>query len=218
MKKIGMPAWKTGENSFGATIPYLEFLSQFGEVVLLQPNSDYNDSLDMIVVPGGADTSPNNYAEIPNYRTGMADPFKEYFAYKMLPIYIEKGIPILGICLGAQQLNVIFGGKLHQHHDFEYSKERNEQIEKLKFNSTNVGLVTKYFKKVNVNNFKVNSLHHQAVVKLGEGLLCIATSEKYGNIEIFCTPNTNILGVQYHPEEINCTFVSNWINEKLENK
>lgn len=208
--RIGIPGWKTGENSFGCSIPYLEFISRFGEAVILQPNSKYDDTINLIVVPGGADTSPMMYNQPPNYRTGSNDPFKDHFAYNMLPKYIANNIPVLGICLGAQQLIALHGGKLVQHYNFDYTANRQERSEELTFvNTPNV-----LMNRINKNNYKVNSMHHQGIYNVPEHFDIIAKSKKFSNVEIFMSKDETILGVQYHPEEIFDELVINWMTHQ----
>ena len=69
MARIGLTAWKTGENSFGASISYMDYLKAFGDVDLLLPWSDINHHLDLIVLPGGPDVNPNRYGQIPDFFT-----------------------------------------------------------------------------------------------------------------------------------------------------
>jgi len=99
-KLIGIPGWSLGENSFGVQKAYLEYLSNFGQVEILTPNSNIRTDLDLVVLPGGADTMSYNYNQVPSFQNSMADPYKDYFAKVNLPQYINANIPIFGICLG----------------------------------------------------------------------------------------------------------------------
>jgi len=101
MKKIGLVAWKTGENSFGATVPYLEFFSQFGTVELIMPNeTEIRKDLDLMVLPGGPDVDPMRYLsedEGLSFQMGKQCPFRERFDTVLLPKYVEQRVPLFGI-------------------------------------------------------------------------------------------------------------------------
>ena len=115
MKKIGIVSWKLGDNSFGVTTPYLEWLDNFGKIKILDFAEDFEDTLDLLVIPGGPDIDPSRYNQKPHRQTGKPCPFREYFDEFVLPVYIDNNMPILGICRGMQTLAVHFGGSLHQH-------------------------------------------------------------------------------------------------------
>ena len=97
--KIGIPGWKIGENSFGCGVNHLDFISQFGDPKILFPQ-DTDDDIDALYLPGGPDVSPSSYGQFPGFYTGNSDVFREHFFQKNLKGYIEKGIPVVGICLG----------------------------------------------------------------------------------------------------------------------
>jgi len=204
MKKILIPGWSLGENAFGVTKQYLDYLSKFGQVEILTPRKGMVQG-DLLVLPGGADVNPNSYGQVPGFFTGSTDVFKQYFLDVNLAQYIDAGIPIFGICLGMQQLNVYFGGILAQHVPFEYSSSRTTLSEELVFTESKT------------TGVKVNSLHHQGVFEkgLGKGLIPLAFSKVYHNVEAFKHESLPIAGVQHHPEEIHDAFSSNIIYNLL---
>lgn len=200
MKKIGIVAWKTGENSFGTTLPYLEYFSNFGQVVMLMPGQAVDTTLDLLVLSGGKDVNTLRYGDVPHFRNSDPNPYLEWFDEIMLPQYIKLGMPIFGICRGFQTLNVTFGGTLTQHYVHTYStKSRQELVHELQ-----VMNVDHIFK----GKVKTNSIHHQCVFEEDLALDLIPTlkvCEKGMNskvIEGFVHQNLPIAGVQYHPEEI----------------
>lgn len=103
-KKIGIVGWNTGENSFGITKPYYDYLSQFGQVHILVPQKGIVEDLDLLVLPGGRDLNPLYYDEVPEVFCDNGDVLKEYFFKQNLPQYIASGTPIYGICLGFRYL------------------------------------------------------------------------------------------------------------------
>jgi putative glutamine amidotransferase len=203
MKKILIPGWSLGENAWGVTKPYLNFFSQFGQVEILTPRTGIVEG-DLLVLPGGADMNPRSYCDVPGFETGNTDVFKQYFYDVNLQQYITNKVPVFGICLGFQQLNVFFGGRLDQDYPFDYSSARtslSEEIVLLEGDTTT----------------KVNSLHHQGVweTNLGMGLKVLAKSKVYGNVEAFKHKELKVAGVQWHPEEIHDKLSIELINNLL---
>lgn len=212
-KKIGIVGWNVGENSFGVTKAYLAYLGYFGQVVVLTPHQDIMPDLDLLVLPGGKDISSFLYGKLPSYFNTDADLMKEFFFQHNLPQYIEAGIPIFGICLGMQQINVHFGGTLIQelgNHPTS-TESRDEIAHDLVFSEPWV----KRFDKT-----KVNSLHHQGVnpERLPDCLEIVARSKGKGveAVEIIRHRRLPIWGVQYHPEEIYDGAAAAIINKLLE--
>ena len=159
MKKIGIVGWKTGENSFGVSVPYINWLSNFGIVHILSPQKGIVEDLDLLVLPGGADIAPQSFGEVPGFHTSNTDVMKQYFFDNNLDKYLANNTPIFGICLGFQQLCVKFGGKLEQHYPFDYSsKGRHDKVDTLAFEQQMYDIVLKSSIPV---KYEVNSLHHQ---------------------------------------------------------
>lgn len=208
MKKIGIVAWGTGENSFGVTKPYLNFFSDFGMVEMINPFDDFNiRDLDLLVLPGGPDVNPVRYNTRPSVWTGKPCHFLEYFDTYVLPKYIAKGVPIFGICRGLQTLNVHFNGTLNQHINHEYStKSRQEEVHSV----YKPGLPKNKHSCIQ----KVNSLHHQSIKKLGQDLTILGVSDD-NHVEAIVHDTLPIAAVQWHPEEIYDDFSTKIINELL---
>lgn len=218
LKKIGIVAWATGDNSFGITKPYLDFFSKFGIVTLILPQqTEVIEDLDLLVLPGGKDVDPKRYGAVPEFFTGHSDVFLEHFDVNVLPKYIKNNTPIFGICRGLQTINVAFKGTLTQHlYNHPYSSERSDKTHIIVTNIDNIKCVS-YLKNVELpNTFKSNSLHHQAINKLGVGFVDIARTKSFGKfIEAIAHVEKPIIAVQYHPEEIRDDFSINLINYLL---
>jgi len=204
---IGIVTSKQG-SVHGITLPYFEYLSYFGDIVLINPLSDQiNTTLDLLVLPGGADVYSQRYGEKPSRYCGTPNIDLEWFDVNVLPRYINStNIPILGICRGAQTLRVHYGGGLSQHIEQETSPNRVELVDTLAVD------VTTQLARLIPNNYKVNSLHHQGWYTPTEGFETVAINAHHRNVEIMHNVNRNILAVQYHPEEIYCNVVTAWIN------
>jgi GMP synthase-like glutamine amidotransferase len=69
---------------------------------------------DLIIFTGGADVSPDLYWEASHPAT-MNDPWRDVHELGLMRLAIQKGIPILGICRGAQLATIVAGGTLIQH-------------------------------------------------------------------------------------------------------
>ncbi|MFW6225396.1 MAG: gamma-glutamyl-gamma-aminobutyrate hydrolase family protein [bacterium] len=206
MKKIGIVSWKIGDNSFGVTTPYLAWLEHFGQIRILDYREPFDGTLDMVVVPGGPDINPERYGQIPSRSTGKPCIHREYFDIHILPHYIANFVPIFGICRGHQAINIHFGGTLNQHMYHETSfKSRSELVHSIQYRINENGTTTIY-------TDKVNSLHHQTVGEIGDGLKVIARyvdNKNTFDVEGLVHRELPIASVQYHPEELMTNDLAN---------
>ena len=108
----------------------------------------------------------------------------------LIQCFVETGRPILGICRGMQALNVFFGGTLYQ--DIPGHREPDHDMV---HPTTADGPIAQLFG----TRPAVNSMHHQAVERLGGGLV-ICQRAADGIVEAIYHPALPILGVQWHPE------------------
>ncbi len=158
---------------------------------------------DGLLLPGGADVNPKMYGEEPIEQCGKPNELRDNAEVPMLKEFLKTGKPILGICRGFQLINVIFGGSLYQdikveqkckHMDF-FSRAKHIHAVKLAEN-------TRLYQVFKSNEIKVNSMHHQAVKTLGEGLIATAVSPD-GYTEAFELDGYGFcVAVQWHPEHM----------------
>lgn len=208
-KKIGIVAWKTGDNSIGITAPYYDFFSQFGAVQMISPSQDVLIDLDLLVLPGGSDINPVRYGQEPEIFTSNPDVCKEHFDVVKLPGYISNKIPVFGICRGMQAINLFFGGTLNQaaNHAFYSVESRGEKVHSVEiFDAAGIKCGP---------SFKVNSMHHQSIDKLGHGLVVLAKCKEDKTIEAIKHNELKIIGLQWHPEEYYCPFAAQIIKTIL---
>lgn len=212
-KTIGIPGYliSGSANHFGAGVNYLEWISKFGNPRIIMPWEEFVD-VDLLVLPGGLDLHPSNYGEVPRFQTSNTDVFKEFFFRQRLKTYIDKGIPVFGICLGMQQLAAYFGCKLKQdmlHH--AQSPDRWETAHNLFKIKDNKYIVDK--------SIAVNSHHHQCVpvATLSDKVepIYFSKDEEEFFVEAFKVKDMNIFGVQWHPEELYDKFTTETIKNLL---
>lgn len=196
---------------------YYSFAKFLGTVNLIDPREDEpENNIDLLILPGGEDVLSVRYNEPPSQMCGMPHMDFEYFDLAVLPKYIEQKVPIVGICRGLQTLNVIFGGSLHQHVYELTSSYRWEHVHDA------IDVKTK-------ERFGINSLHHQAINKLGNGfevtLLGQSKPDKKGKqeelqIEAIRHTELPIVAFQFHPEElfddIKSTEATTWVYNQIE--
>jgi putative glutamine amidotransferase len=166
--------------------------------------ADYARALDGLVLQGGADVSPSTYGETPLAPQWAGDRLRDVYEIELVHEFVEAGKPVLGICRGAQLVNVAFGGTLYQdiptqlagsqvHVTDAYEKHRHE----IRFEPGS-GLARLYR---GVQRPSVTSIHHQSVKALGRGLRVEAWSEPDGVVEaIRANGRGYVFAVQWHPE------------------
>jgi len=158
---------------------------------------------DGLLLPGGADVAPHLYGQVPSGKCGKPDSLRDTGELKMLEAFFPKGRPILCICRGAQLLNVYFGGTLHQDiKELQRCKHSDFQSRSKGCHTVSVSPGTKLSEIMKRNIISVNSMHHQAVDRPGNGLRLSARSED-GFIEaIEHISHPFCIGVQWHPEHM----------------
>ena len=155
-------------------------------------------SYDGLILGGGNDVHPRYYGQ----EIDGADDFDDARDEREMDLakaYIQARKPILGICRGGQLLNVAFGGTLIQH----LACTNEHKVEGEEWHSH--GVVAKpnsVFEKMYGKEFRVNSLHHQAVGEMGKGLKATLLAEGNEVVEGFEHENLPIFGVQWHPEKM----------------
>ncbi|MEU6733674.1 gamma-glutamyl-gamma-aminobutyrate hydrolase family protein [Streptomyces physcomitrii] len=149
--------------------------------------------LDGLVVAGGADVDPRRYGAEPGPRTGPPAPLRDAWELALIDAALAAGTPLLGICRGMQLLNVARGGTLVQHLDGHTGG-----LGVFAEHSVKPVPGTRYAQLV-PEQTAVPTYHHQAVDRLGAGLLPSAHAED-GTVEALELPGSWALGVQWHPE------------------
>lgn len=167
----------------------------------------YAAMVDGVLFSGGDDVDPATYGEEQIWGCGDVVPLRDDFEIQLLRTLVEKypEKPILGICRGAQVLNVGMGGTLYQ--DLRSQKDgciRHQQQQSSHYASHKVtvedgSLLHRIYGSTSV---KVNSFHHQAVKDLAPGMQLTALASD-GVVEGFEKPDhPYFVAVQWHPERL----------------
>ena len=160
-------------------------------------------SLDGLIVAGGADVDPRRYGQQAHEKTGAPREDRDAFEDALIRAALDVDLPFLGICRGAQMLNVTLGGDLIQHLPDEVGDER-YQLGAAQFNEIEVS-VEPGTKIAEVYGDELSATaplyHHQAIGEVAPGLVVTSRTED-GIIEAVERPDSTFcLAVQWHPEE-----------------
>lgn len=208
IKKIGIAGY---EEKCGN---YIQALTQAGASVRFLEDGDSGADLDGLVIPGGGDINPKIFGQ-PNLGSSEIDDALDEKQLWAVDTFVRTGRPVLGICRGMQVLNVYFGGTLIQHlKNWEFHTSPNQDL----IHATKA-LPGSWLEKLYGSDFFVNSRHHQAVGKLGKGLIPVQYAASgvpsfFGAppgddmgvmepvVEGFWHEGLPVYGIQWHPERM----------------
>lgn len=214
-KELGFP---------GKTLQYLEqsvahWIMSHGALAYMMPTisadleveraaisvREYVAAMDGLVLQGGADVCPECYGEQPHRPEWAGDRMRDLYEIELLWEFVIQGKPVLGICRGAQLINVACGGSLYQdiiaqnpganaHRDESLYDRFHHEID-LEPHTRLAALYPGHARG------RVNSIHHQAIRKLGDDLRVEARSSGDGIVEAIRWQGTGYMfGCQWHPE------------------
>lgn len=189
---------------------YADSLRHQGAIVTIVPISEPDDisvilsATDALVVAGGRDMNPHCYGQEPIPETQEPHDRLDISDLTLLRVARDMGLPTLGICRGMQVLNVMCGGTLNQdiagkrmHHPvlpitFDQRAEYRHMV--------TLDAHSWIAKTYNETRLETNSIHHQCIEDLGEGLEVVGRADD-GTIEaIESKTDWFAMGVQWHPE------------------
>ena len=162
------------------------------------------DRLDGLLLSGGVDVDPALYGRPRHPKLGRVDRERDDFELALTRHALRRDLPMLAICRGQQVLNVATGGTLIQDIPSELEgavthaapgrrTRRSHPVE--------VASGSRLREILGPGPFSVNSFHHQAIDRLGEGLSVTGRCPEDGVIEaVEMKDRSFVLGVQWHPE------------------
>src|SRR5579883_42774 len=157
------------------------------------------EALDALLLTGGTDINPARYGRPPAPETEPPDDERDVLETKLLREAFDLGLPVLAICRGMQLFNVVHGGTLIQHLKPE-GPHRLKQPDAIA-HMVRVTKGTRLASILQEPEHAVNSRHHQAADRAGEGLIVSAISPD-GVIEALERPDEPFaVAVQWHPED-----------------
>ena len=171
-----------------------------GGVPVAQYAPESAQGFDALLLCGGGDIAPERFGQ-ENQGSMPPDLRRDAAEFALLSSFLQADKPVLGICRGLQVLNVALGGTLRQDlgplvpfhaQDPEEEKDKIHPIQ-----AKPHSLLYHWYGAI----FPVNSSHHQAVDRPGDGLMITARSES-GVAEGAELPGRPVLGLQFHPERM----------------
>lgn len=197
----------------GVNVAYVRRLVRAGGMPLvlspvLEPGraDEVLSDMDGLLLSGGADIAPERYGTVPSPRLGAVEPERDAFELALFAAARGRGLPVLAICRGLQLVNVATGGTLWQ----DLPSERpgaitHQQAEPRSVRTHDVRLQpgSRTATCLGVDALRANSMHHQAVRDLGDGLVATGWAAD-GVIEALEARDGAawLLGVQWHPEDL----------------
>ncbi|WP_218574549.1 gamma-glutamyl-gamma-aminobutyrate hydrolase family protein [Halopseudomonas laoshanensis] len=153
---------------------------------------------DAVVVTGGHDIDPVIYAAEPEVHPKY-DAERDALELAVIDDALARNLPLLGICRGAQLLNARRGGNLFQELK-SHRKMTSNRWTILPLKTLNIEPSSRLWRLLMSDNCRINSLHNQAIDKVGEGLI-VSGRDLDGIVQAVEDPRKPfLLGVQWHPE------------------
>jgi putative glutamine amidotransferase len=156
--------------------------------------------MDAVIVAGGPDVGPERYGQPRHPRTGPPAPERDSWELAVLRAALDGGTPALGVCRGMQLMNVLFGGTLVQHLPERVGHDGHAPAPGVFGEHRVTPVPGTLLARVLPGPLHVPTYHHQAVDRIGDGLIAAAHADD-GTVEAVEAPGARCaLGVQWHPE------------------
>ena len=189
---------------------YFDSVTRAGGIAVLLPPQPVDasiasrvlDGLDGLIITGGKDVNPARYHQPAHAETDEPRLDRDAWEEALLTAAIERDLPFLGICRGAQMLNVALGGTLHQHlpevvgsNKYQLGNGDFSQIAVTIDSDSTVGQL------IGAEDAMVEVYHHQAIDEVAPGLTVTARSEDGVVQAVEVDSATFGVAVQWHPEQ-----------------
>ena len=157
------------------------------------------DRLDGLLLSGGDDVAPAAYGQDPHPALGSPSEQRDAYERALFDRALAIDLPVLGICRGPQLMNVHLGGTLHQHVPAHAGGDGplDACLHRVEFEAGTV------LHEVYGGAVDVNSLHHQGIDRLGDGVQAVGHTvggPDDGLVEAIQIEGRRAMGVQWHPE------------------
>lgn len=190
---------------------YVEALEAEGALAVLLPSpaaperaEEYAARLDGIVLTGGDDPHPHLFGEEAHPGIERVDSRRDRFEVALVRAARRRGLPLFGICRGVQLLNIALGGDIYQDIEAQAGASICHSQRTLAdgpWHEIEIAAGSRLAGYLGARRLAVNSYHHQACRRPGEGLVVSATAVGDGMVEALEDPSHPFfLGVQWHPE------------------
>ncbi len=200
-----------GRQAFSLLRAYVDAVLEAGGVPLLIPASlpvsqipTLLERLDGVILSGGGDIHPQFFPGAPHPLIDETDIERDALELTLARRALEHQKPLLGICRGCQVLNVALGGTLYTHIPDQFGRQvdhsRPDTERRVLAHSVRLQPDSRLAEILGEETLQVNSLHHQGIARVGNGLRPNAWAED-GLIEGIELPRAPfVIGVQWHPE------------------
>jgi putative glutamine amidotransferase len=175
------------------------------------------DAIDALVLAPGRDIEPRRYGQEPHPLLAATEPQRDAFELDLVARALDRDLPLLGMCRGLQVLNVALGGTLVQDvslvadaHPSDPGWTRWKLVEAASVagspppphprHQIEIAPGSLLEGALDATTIEVNSFHHQAIDRLGEGLAVVAASAD-GVAEAIELPGRSVLAVQWELQE-----------------
>ena len=159
-----------------------------------------------LLLTGGGDVDPALFNEAPHHTLYDVAPSRDTLETSALHLALQRGLPVLAVCRGIQVLNVALGGSLHQDVGADLGTQIPHSQAEPRDQPTHKVKVTpgsRLAETLGTDELEVNSMHHQAINRLGRGLAAVAWApDQIVEGAELVDPARFVLGVQWHPEEL----------------
>jgi gamma-glutamyl-gamma-aminobutyrate hydrolase PuuD len=203
----GVLGWRQG--AVASTAAYLEALRRAGADPAIVPPVRLDEAeaaerlsrFDGLLLTGGGDIDPALYGQETRPEVAHVNPARDEFEIPLVRAAIERRMPTLCICRGAQVLNVALGGTLHQHISDreELIAHRNDDGSDGVLHDVRAQPGSRVMKAMGAEHARTFSHHHQALADVGAGLIPVAWAED-GLLEGVELDDGWVLGIQWHAE------------------
>ncbi len=206
---IGISSYARGGQRLSFSVPceYVDAIRRAGGVPVvlppvLGPVREALDAVSGLILPGGGDIHPEHYGGNEHDANYGVCHERDCFELVLVRAALERGLPIMCVCRGMQVLNVAVGGDLIPHIPDVYGTRVVHRTPDVQAIPHGVRLApgSHVARVYGVTAAIVQSVHHQAVGRLGDGLRAVAWADD-GVVEAIESERHDfVVAVQWHPE------------------